>query len=52
MTIDCGATASVIRLEWILHLNHFIIYVPKLLPMPFGASMIGDPSRIILHAGH
>lgn len=29
MTIDCSATAFVIRLEWILHLNHFIIYVPN-----------------------
>lgn len=29
MTIDCSATAFVIRLGWILHLNHFIIYVPN-----------------------
>lgn len=29
MTIDCSATAFVIRLRWILHLNHFIIYVPN-----------------------
>lgn len=28
MTIDCSANAFVIRLGWILHLNHFIIYVP------------------------
>lgn len=29
MTIDCSAAAFVIRLGWILHLNHFIIYVPN-----------------------
>lgn len=29
MTIDCSATTFVIRLGWILHLNHFIIYVPN-----------------------